>query len=141
MISLTDQDEQLIAFQSDISITNELSVTDSTIGLKCSFQGGCPYTVTANGLFSTLQASETSKIEVCGNECLLDETASSAEEAVCILPYVSTAYSAAEYDIVQVGVLHDGVWTGTATDEELAKLIDNKNMIDMTDSTSSSCYF
>ena len=82
------------------------------------------------------------RIEVCGNECILDESTSSAEEASCILPYVSTAYSATEYDIVQVGVLHDGVWTGTATDSELTKLIDNKNMIDITDdSSTTSCYF
>ena len=90
----------MIAFQTDITITNELSVTDSSSALSCSFQGGCPYTVSANGLFSTLQASETSYIEVCGNECVLDETASSAGEAVCTLPYVSTAFSAANYDIV-----------------------------------------
>lgn len=59
LIALTDSDEQLIAFQAtEISITNALSVTDSTSGLSCSFQGGCSYTVTANGLFSTLEASE-----------------------------------------------------------------------------------
>lgn len=38
-------------------------------------------------------------------------------------------------------MLHEGIWTGTASDTELAKLIDNKNMIDMQDSTSSNCYF
>ena len=140
MISLTDVDEQLIAFQSGISITNELSVTDSTSGLSCSFQGGCEYAVSASGLFSTLFASDSSKIEVCGNECILNESASGSGEAICTLPYVSTAYSAAEYDIVQVGVLHDGVWTGTASDRELNKLIDNKNMVDISDETSSSCY-
>lgn len=37
-------------------------------------------------------------------------------------------------------MIHDGTWSGTATDEELAKLIDGKNMIDMQDS-SSTCYF
>ena len=141
LVALTDSDEQLIAFQTDILITNALSVTDSTSGLSCSFQGGCSYSVTANGLFSTLEANESSYIDVCGNQCVLDSAASSASEAVCTLPYVSTTYSAAEYDIVKTGVLHEGIWTGTASDEELAKLIDNKNMIDMVDSTSSNCYF
>lgn len=37
-------------------------------------------------------------------------------------------------------MLHDGTWSGTASEAELAKLIDNKNMIDMVDS-SSSCHF
>ena len=39
------------------------------------------------------------------------------------------------------GNLHDGTWTGTASDAELAKLIDTKNMIDMNDDTTSDCYF
>jgi hypothetical protein len=42
---------------------------------------------------------------------------------------------------VTQGVLHDGTWTGTTSDSELAKLIDGKNMVDMSDSTSSNCYF
>lgn len=58
----------------------------------------------------------------------------------CTLPLVSTAYSASNFEIVTEGILHDGTWTGTASDEELAKLIDGKNMIDMSDS-SSNCYF
>ena len=59
----------------------------------------------------------------------------------CTLPLVSTAYSASTFEIVTEGILHAGTWTGTASDTELAKLIDGKNMIDMTDSTSSNCYF
>lgn len=89
---------------------------------------------------STLKADETSYIEICGNKCILDEEASSAVDAVCTLPFVMTAYSAAEYDIVKEGVLHDGVWTGTADDTELAKLIDDKNTVDMIDADPN-CYF
>ena len=141
LIALTSSDEQLIAFQTGITVENELSVTDSTSGLSCSFQGGCSYTVTADGLTASLQGDETtSYIDVCGNPCVLDADASDASAAVCTLPYVSTAYSAAEFDIVREGVLHDGVWTGTASDSELAKLIDDKNTVDMIDSDSS-CYF
>jgi len=53
---------------------------------------------------------------------------------------VSTAYSADNYEIVVEGKIHDGTWTGTASDAELAKVIDGKNMIDMIDSTSSGCF-
>ena len=88
-----------------------------------------------------MQNDETTRIDVCGNDCVLDEDASSSSAVVCRLPLISTAYSASEYDIVTVGELHDGTWTGTASDDELAKLIDNKNMVDMTDDTSTDCYF
>lgn len=141
MIALTDSDEQIIAFQTGITVENGLTITDSTSGLSCSFQGGCSYTVTANGLTASLQADEESSyIEVCGNACILDADASDASAAVCTLPYVSTAYSAAEFEIVKEGVLHDGIWTGTASDTELAKLLDEKNTVDMIDSDAS-CYF
>ena len=90
---------------------------------------------------ATINGSSNSYVEVCGRECVLDTDASTPEAAVCTLPYVSTAFSASEYDIVQSGILHDGTWTGTATEEELAKLIDGVNMIDMSDSTNSNCYF
>ena len=54
---------------------------------------------------------------------------------------VSTAYSAANFEIVKKGTLHDGTWTGTASAEELAKLIDTNNMNAVADSTASDCYF
>jgi len=38
-----------------VTIANPLTVVSSTAGLSCSFAGGCAYTVTGNGLFSTLQ--------------------------------------------------------------------------------------
>ena len=141
LTTVSNSDEQLIAYSDSTTLTNALSVTASTASLSCSFQGGCPYTVTANGLTSTISGDSTSYIEVCGRECVLDTTASTSTAATCTLPYVSTAYSASEYSIVQSGTLHDGTWTGTASDEELAKLIDEVNMIDMTDSTATDCYF
>ena len=81
--------------------------------------------MTASGLAATLSSSENSQIDVCGNPCVIDEDASDADQAVCTLPFLSTSYSATEFEIVKVGTLHDGTWTGTASDEELAKLIDN----------------
>ena len=38
-----------------VTIANPLTIGSSTAGLSCSFAGGCAYTVTGNGLFSTLQ--------------------------------------------------------------------------------------
>jgi hypothetical protein len=141
LTSVSNSDEQLIAYSDSVSVTNTLSVTASTENLSCSFQGGCPYTVTANGLTSTISGDSSSRIDVCGRECVLDATASTSTATTCTLPYVSTAYSASEYSIVQSGTLHDGTWTGTASATELAKLIDEVNMIDMVDSTSTDCYF
>jgi len=58
------------------------------------------------------------------------------------VPHVSTAYSSANFEVVTSGVISGlGTWTGTATDSELAKLTDNKNMVDMIDDTSADCYF
>lgn len=53
---------------------------------------------------------------------------------------MTTAYSAAEFEVVTQGIIHDGTWTGTASGAELAKLTDNKNMVDLEDS-SSPCHF
>ena len=106
----------------------------------CSYEGGCSYTIEANGLASSLLDSESNSIDMCGNPCAIDEAASSPSETVCTLPHISTAWSAEHYDIVVSGMLHDGVWSGTASQSELAKLTDDKNMIDMEDS-SSNCYF
>ena len=141
LISLVDAGLQIIASITGITINNDLALTDSTSGLTCSYQGGCPYTVTGAGLTASLLDSEENYIDVCGNRCEIDSTSSNADSATCKLPYVSTAYSASNFEIVTQGMIHDGTWTGTASDEELAKLIDQKNMIDMIDETSTDCYF
>ena len=78
-MSLADADLQLIAIPSDITVTNSLSVTDSTSGLSCSFQGGCSYTVTAAGLTASLSGSSTNQIDVCGNPCVINAAASDAD--------------------------------------------------------------
>ena len=132
--------EQIYAVQNDIELLNESDLSGSTADLSCSFQGGCSYTITGTGLTSSLLNSDINNIDVCGNPCVIDQDASDATQATCTLPHVSTAYSAAEYDIVVSGLLHDGTWTGTASDIELARLIDGKNMVDMVDS-STTCHF
>lgn len=142
MLSLADSNSQLVAAQATpVEIENTLSVTASTTGLSCSFQGGCPYEVTAAGLYATLKESSTDSIDVCGNVCAIDDEASTADTVSCTLPLLASAYSASNYEVVSEDVLHSGTWTGTASDEELAKLVNGKNIIDVIDSTSSDCYF
>jgi len=73
MLALADQTSQLVAAQaSAVTLDNALSVTDSTTGLSCSFQGGCPYTITSAGLLTTLKDSKTDQIDMCGNPCVID---------------------------------------------------------------------
>lgn len=79
LMSLSDADLQLIALPQDITVTNTLSVTDSTSGLTCSFQGGCSYTVTAAGLTASLTDSATNQIDVCGNPCVINSAESDAD--------------------------------------------------------------
>ena len=140
LASLSEASIQLIASQISVNIANTLTVTDSTSGLSCSFQGGCPYTIKAAGLTASLKNSKTSRIDVCGNPCVVDAKASDASQTTCTLPYLATSYSAETFEIVTEGLIHDGTWTGTASAAELAKLIDGKNMADLQD-TNSSPYF
>lgn len=133
--------ENFIEASTTVKLANAASVTASTSGLECSFQGGCKYTVTANGLTSTLKANTADKIDVCGETCVMDESSSDASKVDCTVPFVATTYSATNYKVVTAGAQHTGIWTGTASKTELARLIDGKNTIDLTDSTSSNCYF
>lgn len=89
LISLSDAGIQLVGWlNGDVTLQNTLSVTASTSGLSCSFQGGCSYTVTSDGLTSTLTDSETNYIDVCGNNCVIDTDASDADQTTCTLPLV-----------------------------------------------------
>jgi len=132
--------EQIFAVQNNILSINEASIVFSTLDLTCSFQGGCSYMVEGTGLTSSLLNSDVNSIDMCGNTCVVDEGASDPHQVTCILPHIVTAYSASAYDVVVPGPLHSGTWTGTASDTELAKLIDGKNTVDMTDSNTD-CHF
>ena len=132
--------EQIYAVQNDILSDHQAVIQSSTQGLVCSFQGGCSYTVGGTGLTSSLLNSEVNSIDVCGNTCVVDEDASDSLFVTCTLPHIVTAYSASEYDVMVPGSLHSGTWTGTASDDELAKLVDGINTVDMEDSNTD-CYF
>lgn len=139
---LSDATMQLVAaVASTVTVTNTLAVTGSTQDLTCSYQGGCTYSVTADGLTSSLLAAgSTNEIDVCGNPCVVDAAASDSTQTTCTVPLLSTSYSAKNYEIVTEGIIHAGTWTGTASDVELAKLIDASNLSDMIDGTSTNCY-
>lgn len=101
---------------------NALKVSASSQGLSCSWNGNCAYEVTASGLSKSLEAA-TNTIEVCGNECTLDKTASTAAKAVCRLPALATTYSAKTFQIVEKDVLK-GKWFAS-TEKELPKIHDD----------------
>ena len=71
----------------------------------------------------------------------MDEAASDSTKVVCKLPLVATTYSISNYKVVSPGNIATGTWTGTASDAELKKLTDGRNTVDLSDSTSSDCYF
>lgn len=71
--------EKLVSVDSGVTITNTLTLADSTSGLSCSFSGGCTYAITATGLASSLLSEGTSnQIDVCGNHCIVDADLSDA---------------------------------------------------------------
>ena len=120
----------------DVKLTSAPSVSASTTGLECSFQGGCSYEVTGAGLTATLTAAGTKdEIDVCGEPCVIDTAASNHAKVVCSLPLAQTIYSVKNYKVAEPGTMHIGTWTGTADAKEIPKLTDDKNLIDYTDAT------
>jgi hypothetical protein len=81
-------DEDLFEFVNAPVLSIDTLATPAS--MKCSFAGGCDYTLTAPGLGAILAGTEDSKIEVCGNPCIFDAEKSDALLAVCTLePLVS----------------------------------------------------
>jgi hypothetical protein len=119
---------------SQITLANPLTIGSSTDNLSCSFAGGCAYTVTGNGLFSTLQQTDNS-IDFCGNKCSLSLTLSDASKAVCLLPSISTNYSVQNFKTVVPSVV-----TGTLFPAD-PKLTDNNLMVDHVDPSTATCNF
>lgn len=121
--------------------SNALSVSGSSSGLTCSFQGGCAYSVTANGLTSVLLPGEEAhenRIEVCGQRCEVDASASDASQATCIVPPIATSYSASNFEIVTADNVftHTSSVTASAMDQ-VANLFDGDNLNDYVDSAAS----
>ena len=110
------------------TLTNTLSIGAGASGLSCSFAGGCVYTVDGNGIAGAIQGNDSNMITVCGNECALDLSASTAGQAACRLPPLATSYSAGTFDIALPQTLENLTWTGTGLD--LGALNDGVNARD-----------
>ena len=97
------------------ALSNSLTVETSTSGLQCSFAGGCAYEVTANSLTGMILAdSSLNQLTVCGEECVLDEAASTSTKAVCKVPGLSTIYSNQHFSIATESTdLDSGKYFGT----------------------------
>ena len=76
---------------------------------------------------------------MCGNKCVYSDSDSSATEAKCILPSLSTSKSITSFGIQTAGPLYSKKYFGTASQEEIAKLFDKNNANFITD-TSKPCH-
>ena len=104
-------------------LTNTLSLTSSSSGLKCSFAGGCSFNVKATaGLMAIMKDSPADNyIKVCEKKCTLLEKTSTAADINCSLPPLSTKYSNTNFGIeVESENLNSGVTFGTASDKSYA---------------------
>lgn len=82
------------------AIDHTIEVT-STSMVECSFAGGCQYEIGAQGLTATLMSSTDNTVEVCGTQCVLDESISTADVAVCVVPSLATTYSVEQFKITE----------------------------------------
>ena len=81
-------------------ITNDLVVSnDASNTVTCGFAGGCHRVVEAPGLTASIIAGRA-RIDVCGRECVLDESASTATEAACEIPYIQSLSSIESFYII-----------------------------------------
>jgi hypothetical protein len=77
-------------------------------------------------------------VSMCGNKCVYSDSESSALEAVCKLPSLSTSKSVTTYKIETPGHLDSKVYFGTSSNDNQAKLFDKNNM-NYNDDSSSAC--
>jgi len=131
-----------VAFSTFGGLQVPLNIISSSSGISCSFAGGCPYQIEASGLASSLLGSPDNKIDFCGQECPLDVANSSVLQARCTVPALPSLYSVDNYKIKKAGPLaNKGVWSGTTSEVQLAKLFDEDETTVLEDNTQSNCFF
>lgn len=81
-----------------VGIVNPLTITGSSEGLICSFNGGCTLEIQGQGLASRVK-SEDMNIDVCGKRCTFREDLSDSSKAVCELPAIQTVASNLVFEI------------------------------------------
>ena len=65
---------------------------------------------------------------MCENQCVFSESDSTATEAVCKLPPLSTSKSISTYKIVQPKILNSGKYITSGTEANVKKVFDLNNM-------------
>jgi len=124
-----------------LTVSNALSVTAYTTGLTCSFNGGCSYEVTADGLSNSIeQMPDENYITVCGIECEYDEDNSDDATTSCTIPALSTLYSDSTFSISEESNdLIGEVNFGTASDTDISVAFDGDLTVEF-DSDTAECY-
>ena len=118
-------------------ISNAFTVSnDASNTVTCGFAGGCHRTVEAPGLTASIKAGRAN-IKVCGRECVLDESASSASEARCEVPYIQSLASIETFHIIKPGAILGEVISSSESFADLA--FDGKNFPVAT-ATGANCY-
>ena len=120
-----------------------LNIQSTTSGLSCSFAGGCSYEISGSGIASSLlSGNSNNKIDFCGQDCIVDVANSSVSTTVCSVPALPSLYSEENYKIERAGPLaNKGVWSGTTSEVQIAKLFDEDETTVLEDTTQSNCYF
>jgi hypothetical protein len=137
------KDSNMVVAAFDQGFTQDTSAADLVINevpsdLRCSFSGGCIYTIVSRGLTRTLKETENSSIEVCGNTCILDTDISNSGSTRCRLEPMVSRYSVENYDIAEPAVLK-GTWHGDDA-KEVAKLNDGILSVDYKNKNSDCSY-
>ena len=103
---------------------NPFSLTSSTAGLSCSFNGGCELSMTGTaGVKTLIRANPKDNfIKVCEQKCEFIDDSSSAEDIKCRLPPIPTTYSNNNFEIGKVQQeLNSGVYFGV---DDVSKAFD-----------------
>lgn len=89
-----------VTTDSDLKLTNPLTITGSSSDLSCSFNGGCTLDINAKGLSTLLDGDAVNNyITVCDNKCAFDNELSTDSISKCFLPAISTTYSNQNFNI------------------------------------------
>jgi hypothetical protein len=87
--------------KSALKLLNPFVYTSSANNVRCSFEGGCEYSVQGTRGIQSLLKTRPDKnyIKVCERTCVFDDTNSVAGEAKCTLPAIPTTYSNSKFNI------------------------------------------
>jgi hypothetical protein len=118
-------------------ITNDLVVSnDASNTVTCGFAGGCHRIIEAPGLTASMKANRA-RVDVCGFECVLDESASTDTQAACEVPYIQTLASIEQFHIIQPGEILGEV---ISTSDSFAELAFDSRNLPVASSTGANCY-